>query len=96
VHWEWLALKRSPSAELERVGKIFVQKRQAQLRRSAKGQTETLGRVPDWSVHPLTADMTVSRRQVRFVPDSDMHHFVGAKLRARQAVIATRELSFPR
>jgi hypothetical protein len=25
VHWEWLALKRSPSAEFERLGKVFLQ-----------------------------------------------------------------------
>jgi hypothetical protein len=25
VHWEWLALKRSPSAEFEHLGKVFLQ-----------------------------------------------------------------------
>src|SRR3954468_10974780 len=35
---------------------------------TALGQTETLGRVPDWSVHPPTTDMTNSRLQVRLVP----------------------------
>jgi hypothetical protein len=32
------------------------------------GQTETLGRVPDWSVRPLIADIQRAVRQVRFVP----------------------------
>jgi hypothetical protein len=38
---------------------------------SGLGQTETLGRILDWSVHPLTADMPASRRQVSLVPDAD-------------------------
>ena len=25
MHWEWLALKRSPSAEFEHLGKVFLQ-----------------------------------------------------------------------
>jgi hypothetical protein len=35
---------------------------------SAKAQTETLGRVRDWSAHPLRADV----REVRLVPIPDL------------------------
>jgi|SRR5450631_2111083 hypothetical protein len=49
---------------------------------SESGQTETLGRIRDWSVHPLTADMPASRRQVSLVPGTEVatsfDHLVGA------------------
>jgi hypothetical protein len=44
----------------------------------------------------LTTDIRRGERHIRFVPDSEMHHCIGAKPRPRQMVTATCGLSFPR
>ena len=61
MNWEWLTLKRSPSAEFEHLKKVFLQKRQTQPQRSARGQTEKSGRSNGGAALPPTPDMALHR-----------------------------------
>jgi hypothetical protein len=56
VHWEWLALKRSPSAEFERLGKVFLQSDKLNCEGPLRSKASSWQRVGHFRFAPISSE----------------------------------------